>query len=61
MVQLWKKNTNCIGKSGVFIYLAVSKLSCPAEEVKIPQVKISAEANPPVIRILQNIKHVIQE
>lgn len=58
-----KKLPIWVGKSRVFIYLVEKQntSSCPAKEVGIPQVKISAAINPPVIRILHNIKHIIQE
>jgi hypothetical protein len=57
-----KKNPNCVGKSRIFICLAENQLSLPVDEVGISQMKkFAAVTNLPVIGILQNIKHVIQE
>lgn len=47
----------------MFIYLAEqNQLSLNADKVGIPQIKkVSAMTDLPIIRKLQNIKHVIQE
>ena len=37
MIQPEKKNSNCVGKSGMFIYLAEqNQLSLSGEKVEIP-------------------------
>lgn len=64
MIQPGKKKIpNRVGKSKTFIYLAdQNQLSLTADKVGFPQRKKFATVTKlPIIGILQNIKHIIQE
>ena len=48
MIQPEKKNSNCVGKSRMFIYLAEqNQLSLSGEKFGIPQIKVCRSGKSP--------------